>query len=226
MNNLSGKKVVCVGGCGFIGSHLVEQLLQTKCAEILIFDNLSRGRVSNIAEALIDPRCKFYGPLDILDRTALDQAFNGAEIVFHLAGLWLLHCHEHPREAFDVNVGGTFNILEACVRAGVSKLIFSSSASVYGDPVHTPITEAHPQNFKNFYGATKAACEDLLQAYHHRYQLDFIALRYMNVYGTRQDYKGAYVSVIMKMLDAIDQRRPLTIYGDGSQRRCFSDACW
>ena len=113
--------------------------------------------------------------------------------------LWLLQCHEYPQSAFDVNIRGTFNVMEACVKQGVKKLIYSSSASVYGDALTEQIDESHPYNNKNFYGATKIAGEAMLCAYHHRYNLDYIGLRYMNVYGTRQDIE-AYIAVIMKCL--------------------------
>ena len=123
----------------------------------------------------------------------------------------------YPRSAFDVNVRGTFNVMEACVKKGVKRLVYSSSASVYGDAVQEPMDEDHPFNNKNFYGATKIAGEAMLRAFHHRYGLHFVGLRYMNVYGPRQDYHGAYIAVIMKMLDAIDRGEGPTILGDGSE---------
>jgi len=141
----------------------------------------------------------------------------GIDGVFHLAALWLLQCHEYPRSAFDVNVRGTFNVMEACVAKGVERLVYSSSASVYGDAVSEPMDEDHPFNNKNFYGATKIAGEAMLRAFHHRYGLNYVGLRYMNVYGPRQDYHGAYIAVIMKMLDAIDKGESPTIMGDGSE---------
>ena len=119
--------------------------------------------------------------------------------------------------AFNVNIGGAFNVMDACVRNNVRRLVFSSSASVYGDAVEEPMTEDHPFNNKNFYGATKIAGEAMARAYHHRYGLNFVGLRYMNVYGPRQDYRGAYIAVIMKMLDAIDRGDAPTILGDGSE---------
>ena len=137
--------------------------------------------------------------------------------MFHFAALWLLQCHEFPRSAFDVNVRGTFNVMEACVADDVKRLVYSSSASVYGDAVEEPMTEDHPFNNKNFYGATKICGEAMLRAFHHRYGLDYVGLRYMNVYGPRQDYHGAYIAVIMKMLDAIDRGEGPTILGDGSE---------
>ena len=147
----------------------------------------------------------------------LEAALDGADGVFHFAALWLLQCHEFPRSAFDVNVRGTFNVMEACVKMKVRRLVYSSSASVYGDAVAEPMTEEHPFNNKNFYGATKIAGEAMLRAFHHRYGLDYVGLRYMNVYGPRQDYRGAYIAVIMKMLDAIDRGEGPTILGDGSE---------
>jgi UDP-glucose 4-epimerase len=131
--------------------------------------------------------------------------------------LWLLQCHDFPRAAFDVNIRGTFNVLEACVAQKVGRLVYSSSASVYGDAVMEPMDEEHPFNNKNFYGATKIAGEAMARAFHHRYGLNVVGLRYMNVYGPRQDYQGAYIAVIMKMLDAIDRGGGPTILGDGSE---------
>jgi UDP-glucose 4-epimerase len=158
---------------------------------------------------------------NILHTDLLATAMKGVDGVFHLAALWLLHCHDFPRSAFDVNVRGTFNMLEACVNAGVRRLVFSSSASVYGDAVEEPMTEDHPLNNTSFYGATKVAGEQMCRAFHHRYGLSYVGLRYMNVYGPRQDYRGAYIAVIMKMLDRLDQGLPPVVYGDGSQAYDF-----
>ncbi len=216
--DIKGKKIVVVGGAGLIGSHLVDQLVATDVGEILIYDNFVRGRHENLEAAMSDPRVKIYeAGGDILQSDVLESALEGADGVFHLAALWLLQCHEYPRAAFDVNVRGMFNVLEACVAKGIKRLIYSSSASVYGDAVSEPMTEDHPFNNKNFYGATKICGEAMARAFHHRYGLNVAGLRYMNVYGPRQDYKGAYIAVIMKMLDAIDRGEGPTILGDGSE---------
>jgi UDP-glucose 4-epimerase len=216
--DLRGKKIVVCGGAGLIGSHTVDQLVQTEAAEILVYDNFVRGRPENLANALKDARVRIYDVGgDVLQTDILQSALDGAHGVFHFAALWLLQCHNYPRSAFDVNVRGTFNVLEACVAKGVTRLVYSSSASVYGDAVSEPMDEDHPFNNKNFYGATKIAGEAMARAYHYRYGLDFVGLRYMNVYGPRQDYKGAYIAVIMKMLDAIDRGEGPTVLGDGSE---------
>jgi UDP-glucose 4-epimerase len=215
---LDNKKVVVIGGAGLIGSHIVDQLTETKVSEIVVYDNFVRGRQSNLAGALKDARVKIFDAGgDILQTDILQSALDGADGVFHLAALWLLQCHEYPRSAFDVNVRGAFNVLEACVAKGVDRLVYSSSASVYGDAVEEPMTEDHPFNNQNFYGATKIAGEAMARAFHHRYGLNYVGLRYMNVYGPRQDYRGAYIAVIMKMLDAIDRGEGPTIMGDGSE---------
>ena len=215
---LQGKRIVVIGGAGLIGSHAVDQLLAEDVAEVVIYDSFVRGTRENLAEALRDPRVAvFEAGGDITQTDILDAALRGAHGVLHLAALWLLQCHEFPRSAFDVNVRGTFNVLEACVRNGVERLVMSSSASVYGDAVEEPMTEDHPFNNKNFYGATKIAGEAMARAFHHRYGLNVAGLRYMNVYGPRQDYRGAYIAVIMKMLDAIDRGEGPTILGDGSE---------
>ena len=216
--DLKGSKLVLVGGAGLIGSHTVDRLLREDVGEIIVYDNLVRGRAENLVEALKDPRVRIYDiGGDILQTDIMETAFEGADGVFHFAALWLLQCHEYPRSAFEVNVRGTFNVMDACVRKGIKRLVYSSSASVYGDAVTEPMTEDHPFNNQNFYGATKICGEAMLRAYHHRYGLDYVGLRYMNVYGPRQDYRGAYIAVIMKMLDAIDRGESPTILGDGSE---------
>lgn len=220
--DIAGKKFVVIGGAGLIGSHTVEELLREDVDEVLVYDNFVRGTRENLADALTDPRCSVYEHGgDICQTDVLRAALEGADGVFHFAALWLLHCQEFPRAAFDVNVRGAFNVFEACIDAGVERLVFSSSASVYGDAVEEPMTEEHPHNFENFYGATKVAGEAMVRALHKRYGLNYVGLRYMNVYGPRQDYRGAYIAVIMKMLDAIDRGEPLVVYGDGSQAYDF-----
>jgi len=190
--------------------------------EIIIYDNFCRGSVDNLSTALRDPRVKIYDVGgDICQTDILSSAMKGVDYVIHLAALWLLQCHEYPRAAFDVNIRGTFNVLEACVQHQVKRLIYSSSASVYGDALEIPMTERHPYNNKTFYGATKIAGEQMCRAFHHRYGLNYVGLRYMNVYGPRQDYKGAYIAVIMKILDRLDQELPPILYGDGSQSYDF-----
>jgi UDP-glucose 4-epimerase len=216
--DIRGKKFVVVGGAGLIGSHTVDTLLKDDVKEIVIYDNFVRGTRENLNHALKDPRVKIYDVGgDVMQTDILQSAFEGTDGVFHLAALWLLQCHEYPRTAFEVNVRGTFNVIEACLAKGVKRLVYSSSASVYGDAVEEPMTEDHPFNNKNFYGATKIAGEAMIRSFHHRYGLNFVGLRYMNVYGPRQDYHGAYIAVIMKMLDAIDKGESPTIMGDGSE---------
>ena len=215
---LDGKRFLVIGGAGLIGSHTVDLLTKEDVKEILIFDNMVRGNLENLSGALNDPRVKIYeAGNDILQTDILQSAIKDIDGVFHFAALWLLQCHEFPRTAFEVNVKGTFNVMEACVANGVKRLVYSSSASVYGDAMREPMDEDHPFNNKNFYGATKICGEAMLRAFHHRYGLDYVGLRYMNVYGPRQDYKGAYIAVIMKMLDAIDRGQSPTILGDGSE---------
>jgi nucleoside-diphosphate-sugar epimerase len=216
--DIRGKKLLVIGGAGLIGSHVVDELVKEDVAEIRVYDNFLRGTPENLAGALKDSRVRIYEVGgDICQTDILDSAVKGMDGVFHLAALWLLQCHEYPRSAFDVNIRGTFNVLEACVANKIPRLVYSSSASVYGDAVEEPMTEDHPFNNKNFYGATKICGEAMARAYHYRYGLNFVGLRYMNVYGPRQDYKGAYIAVIMKMLDAIDRGEGPTILGDGTE---------
>jgi UDP-glucose 4-epimerase len=151
----------------------------------------------------------------------LRELMQGADYVFHLAALWLYECVHEPRSALEVNVGGTYNIIETAQQAGVKKIIYSSSASVYGDALFMPMTEEHPFNNRTMYGATKIAGEQFFRAFYEQHKLDYAGLRYMNIYGPRMDYKGTYVSVIMKVLDRIDQGQPPIIFGDGSQAYDF-----
>lgn len=219
---LDQKRIAVIGGAGLIGSHVVDELLKTSVREIVVYDNFSRGTHENLERALRDPRVTIFPHGgDILQTDLLDQAIAGCDGVVHLAALWLLHCHEYPQSAFEVNIRGTFNVLEACRRHRVARLVYSSSASVYGDAAAEPMTEEHPYNNWTFYGATKIAGEHMLKAYHKRYGLNGVGLRYMNVYGPRQDYMGAYVAVMMKILDAIDRGERPKVFGDGSQAYDF-----
>lgn len=222
MPDIRGSRVLVVGGAGLIGSHAVDALLQEDVAQIIVYDNFCRGSRDNLAAALRDPRVRIFEiGGDILQTDILGQAMKESDHVIHLAALWLLQCHEYPRSAFDVNIRGTFNVLEACRDHGIQRLVYSSSASVYGDAVEIPMTEEHPFNNRTFYGATKIAGEAMCRAFNERHGLPYVGLRYMNVYGARQDYKGAYIAVIMKILDRIDQGLPPIVYGDGSQSYDF-----
>lgn len=220
--DIRGKRFLVIGGAGFIGSHVVDELRKEDVKEIVVYDNFCRGTMGNLRDALRDPRVRIYEVGgDVCQTDILDRALEGIDYVIHLAALWLLQCYEYPRAAFDVNIRGTFNVLEACVKQKVRKLIYSSSASVYGDAVAIPMTEEHPYNNRTFYGATKIAGEQMCRAFYHRYGLHYVGLRYMNVYGPRQDDRGAYTSVIMKVLDRLEQGLPPIIYGDGSQSYDF-----
>lgn len=220
--DLQGKTFIAIGGAGLIGSHTVDRLLQHDIGKLIVYDNFVRGTEQNLAGALRDPRVKIYeAGGDITQTDILNSAMKGVDGVFHFAALWLLQCHEFPRSAFDVNIRGTFNVLEACHANNVQRLVYSSSASVYGDAVEEPMTEDHPFNNRNFYGASKIAGEAMARAFFDRYKVNYVGMRYMNVYGARQDYRGAYIAVIMKMLDALDRGDALKIYGDGSQAYDF-----
>ena len=222
---IEGKSVLVIGGAGFIGSHVVSELLKTDVREVLVYDNFTRGKETNIAKSLQDVRCSLYpNGGDIRDIDLLNDAMKAVDVVIHLAAMWLLHCKDYPRTAFHVNMEGTFNVLEACVKNQIKRLVYSSSASVYGDAVEVPMTEEHPFNNRNFYGATKIAGEAMCRAYYDRYGLSYVGLRYMNVYGPHQDQTAAYTGVIPIMLNKIDANEQPVINGDGSQAYDFIDA--
>lgn len=220
--DLNNSRCLVIGGAGFIGSFVVAELLKENVAEVVVYDNFARGKKEYLDEALKDSRCKIF-PVggDIREIDILNDSMKDVDYVFCLAAMWLLHCKDYPRTAFDVNIAGTFNVLEACVKNNIKKLIWSSSASVYGDAVELPMTEAHPYNNKNFYGASKIAGEAMATAFNDRYGLKVIGLRYMNVYGPNQDQTAAYTGVVPIMLNKIEANEAPVINGDGSQAYDF-----
>ena len=219
---IKDSKILVIGGAGFIGSFVVAELLKHPLKEVVVYDNFARGNKQYLEEQLKDKRCSIF-PFggDIREIDILDTAVKGKDYVISLAAMWLLHCKDFPRTAFDVNIAGTFNIFEACVKHNVKKLIWSSSASVYGDALELPMTEEHPFNNKNFYGASKIAGEAMATAFNNRYGLKVIGLRYMNVYGPHQDQTAAYTGVVPIMLNKIEANEAPTINGDGSQAYDF-----
>lgn len=219
---LKNAKILVIGGGGFIGGFIVKELLKEPVSKVIVYDNFTRGKMENLSDCMSDPRFEIF-PFggDIRDTDILDKAIEGMDYVIHLAAMWLLHCKDFPRTAFDVNIAGTYNVLEACVKYKIKKLIYSSSASVYGDAVEVPMTENHPFNNKNFYGATKIAGEAMCTAINDRYGLSVIGLRYMNVYGPGQDQHAVYSGVVPIMLNKIDEGVSPTINGDGSQAYDF-----
>lgn len=222
MNSLTNAKVLVIGGAGFIGSHVVGELLKTDVGQVVVYDNFARGKRNYLDPYINDSRCiLFENGADIREIDLLDAAMKGCDYVIHLAAMWLLHCKDYPRTAFHVNIEGTFNVLEACVKNNIKKLVYSSSASVYGDAVEVPMTESHPFMNRNFYGASKIAGEAMCRAFYDRYGLNYVGLRYMNVYGPHQDQTAAYTGVIPIMLNKIDANEAPTINGDGSQAYDF-----
>src|SRR6267142_5334622 len=217
---LNNSRVLVIGGAGFVGSHIVDQLCKEPVKEIVVLDNLVRGTRANLREAAADQRVSLVDG-SITDLPLLRKLMEGADYVFHLAALWLFECVHQPRAALEVNVVGTYNVVEAAQQAGVKRVVYSSSASVYGDALFTPMTEEHPFNNRTMYGATKIAGEQFFRVFNEQHGLDYVGLRYMNIYGPRMDYKGAYVSVIMKVLDRIDRGLAPIIFGDGSQSYDF-----
>lgn len=220
--NIENSKILVIGGAGFIGSFVVSELLKENVAEVVVYDNFARGQRDYLTEQLKDPRCSIF-PIggDIREIDILNAAMEGKDYVICLAAMWLLHCKDYPRTAFEVNIAGTFNVLEACVKNNIKKLIWSSSASVYGDAVELPMTENHPFLNKNFYGASKIAGEAMATAFNDRYGLPIVGLRYMNVYGPHQDQTAAYTGVVPIMLNKIEANEAPVINGDGSQAYDF-----
>lgn len=220
--DLKNRTLLVTGGCGLIGSTLVDQLLdEDHVAEVRIVDNLSRGTTANIARAEADDRVRLFID-DIRDAAAIRPLFDGVDVVFHQAALRITACATDWRECQEVLVDGTFNVVEACVQAGVKRLVAASSASVYGLAGSFPTPESEScYNNRTWYGAAKIANEALYRAFHDMAGLDYVALRYFNVYGPRMDVHGKYTEVLIRWLDCLERGERPKIFGDGSQTMDF-----
>ncbi|MDB5349299.1 MAG: nucleoside-diphosphate-sugar epimerase [Planctomycetota bacterium] len=220
-NPLAGATVLVTGGAGLIGSHIVDQLIDEGAGEIRVLDNLVRGRRANLAPALARRSLNFLES-DIRDQDQVARAVAGCDFVFHQAAIRITLCAERPRECIDVLVGGTLNVFEAAVASGVKKVVYASSASVYGAADVFPTDERHhPYQNRTLYGAAKLMDEGIARSFRDMYGLASVGLRYFNVYGPRMDVTGAYTEVFTRWLDCIDQGRPPQIHGDGSASMDF-----
>jgi UDP-glucose 4-epimerase len=220
MSNLAGACCLVTGGAGFVGSTIVDQLVAAGASEVRVVDNFVRGNWSNLEWALDQAGVNVIEG-DIRDVATVDRATAGVDYVFHQAALRITRCAEQPREAVEVLIDGTLNVLEAAVHHKVKKVIAASSASVYGDPSYLPMDEKHPFNNRTLYGAGKIAGEQMMRAYYEMFSLPYVAFRYFNIYGPRMDLEGVYTEVLVRWLDAIEEGRPPCIFGDGSQSMDF-----
>jgi UDP-glucose 4-epimerase len=220
---LAGARALVTGGAGTIGSHVVDQLVQAGAAEVVVLDNLVRGRLANLDSALAQgPDIVRVVEGDIRDVATVHELTAGKDVVFHLAALRITQCAEEPRLALESLVDATFTVLEAAAEHGVKKVVASSSASVYGLAEEFPTTERHhPYNNDTFYGAAKAFNEGMLRSFHAMSGLDYVALRYFNVYGPRMDVHGVYTEVLIRWMERIADGRPPLILGDGLQTMDF-----
>lgn len=220
MNHLEGARFLITGGAGFVGSTIADHLLAAGAEEIRIIDNFVRGSWANLKPALATGRVKVTDG-DIRDAELVNRLSEGIDYVFHQAALRITRCAEAPREAVEVLMTGTLNVLEAAVRNKIRKVVAASSASVYGDPSYLPMDEEHPFNNRTLYGAGKIANEQMLRAYYTMSGLPYVAFRYFNVYGPRMDLTGVYTEVLVRWLDAIEAGKPPLIFGDGNQSMDF-----
>lgn len=220
--NINGARILVSGGCGLIGSTTIEQLLRDhNPARIVILDNLVRGSLANVAQALNDPRVTLLRG-DIRDRDAVARATEGMDAVVHMAALRITACAADPREAMEVMCDGSFNLIDAARRAGVKKVVVASTASIYGLAESFPTREDHhPYNNRTWYGASKVMLEGLLRSYHDMYGLPYVAMRYFNVYGPRMDIHGKYTEVLIRWMERIAAGQPPLIFGDGLQTMDF-----
>lgn len=212
--DLRASKILVTGGAGLVGSHIVDDLVR-EGARVVVYDSFIRGKIDHLEWARANGEIEVV-EADLRDPTALAEAIKGVDYVFHQAASWLRLCQEQPRLSLEVNIAGTFNLLEQCVEAGVKKVVAASSSSVYGEGLYLPTDENHAFNNDLFYGASKIANEQHYRAFYKKYGLDFVAFRYLNVYGPRQPYEAAYMDVIMHFLNRIDAGQPPVVRGDGS----------
>lgn len=216
------KRALITGGAGLIGSHIADLLLETSPGiHVVVLDNFVRGTRANLERAAASGRLTIIDG-DIRDPRTVARAMDGVDLVFHQAAIRITLCADDPRQAMDVLATGTFNVLEAAVQARVRKVVAASSASVYGLADVFPTTEAHhPYHNRTLYGAAKAFNEGMLRSFHDMYGLDYVALRYFNVYGPRMDMTGAYTEVLIRWMNAIAAGQPPMIFGDGLQTMDF-----
>jgi UDP-glucose 4-epimerase len=218
---LANSRVLITGGAGLIGSHIADRLADESVAEIVVLDNFVRGRRENLAKAMASGKVTLVQG-DIRDRALVAEVMRGIDIVFHQAAIRITQCAAEPGLAVDVLVNGTATILQAAIDAKVQKVVAASSASVYGMADRFPTSESHhPYNNRTLYGAAKAFNEGMLRAFHDQNGLDYVALRYFNVYGPRMDTHGAYTEVFIRWMQRIAAGEPLTIFGDGEQTMDF-----
>lgn len=219
--NLSGARVLITGGAGLIGSTIADQLLAEEVAEIVVLDNLVRGRMENLRGPTDAGLLRMIDG-DMRDRATVASAMEGVDVVFHQAAIRITQCAEDPRLALEVLADGTFNVVEAAAAADVRRVVAASSASVYGQAEEFPTTERqHPYANRTLYGAAKAFNEGVLRAFNDMKGLDYVALRYFNVYGPRMDVHGVYTEVLIRWMERIDRGEPPLILGDGSQTMDF-----
>ena len=220
-SSLEGARVLVTGGAGMIGSHLVDLLLDANVREVVVVDDLSRGRIDNLAQATTRGGVTFVRG-DIRDPALMTRICAGIDVLYHLAAVRLTQCAEQPRLSLEVMADGTFNVFEAACEAKVARLVAASSASVYGAADTFPTDETHHSyNDRTFYGAAKAYSEGLLRSFREARGLDYIALRPFNVYGPRMDTLGAYTEVLVRWMDRIAQGKSPIVFGDGGQTMDF-----
>ena len=220
-NKVQGSVILVTGGAGFIGSYVVEELLLLQPQKIRIIDNFIRGSKANMKSFINNPLVELIEG-DIRDTPLLEKCITGADFVFHMAALRINACAADPKEGFEVMLRATFDVAMLCMKYKVKKVIYSSSASVYGLAQHFPTPETdNPYNNQTFYGAAKMWGEQLFRSFKFMYGLDYVALRYFNAYGPRMDTDGKYTEVMIKWLDCIRDSRNPVIYGDGSTTMDF-----
>lgn len=221
MTRIKGSTIFVTGGAGFIGSYVVEQLLEYEPRKILVIDNFIRGSKANMENYIHHPLVEFVEG-DIRDNDLMEKFISRSDYVFHMAALRINSCAANPRQGFEVMLQSTYNLAELFVKYKIKKVIYSSSASVYGLAQNFPTPETdNPYDNQTFYGGAKLWGEQLFRSFKFMYGLDFVALRYFNVYGPRMDTDGKYTEVMIKWLDCIRDNRNPAIFGDGTDSMDF-----